>query len=121
MMSSWRRAKARILAWRPSPGGPRHRVRPITLRRSMSGPPYTRRRLIQAGTGSAAAAGLATALPVEAKQRRRRRADVVVVGAGYAGLTAAHRIAAAGKSVIVMEARHRVGGRAHNHKLPGGK
>ncbi|HKP89591.1 MAG TPA: flavin monoamine oxidase family protein [Thermoleophilaceae bacterium] len=87
----------------------------------MSGSTYTRRRLIQAGAGGAAAAGLATALPAQARKRRPRHADVVVVGAGYAGLTAAHRIAAAGKSVIVMEARHRVGGRAHNHKLPGGK
>src|SRR5919199_73289 len=57
----------------------------------------------------------------ESGYTRRGHADVVVVGAGYAGLTAAHKIAAAGRSVIVMEARDRVGGRTLNHELPGGK
>ncbi|MGH9306812.1 MAG: flavin monoamine oxidase family protein [Acidimicrobiales bacterium] len=37
--------------------------------------------------------------------------DVCVIGAGYAGLTAARRLVQGGKSVAVLEARDRVGGR----------
>ena len=77
--------------------------------------PVTRRTLI--GTG--AAAGAAAVVPGTATARRPkpRRADVIVVGAGLSGLQAASDVAAAGKSVLVVEARKRVGGRTLNHKL----
>ncbi len=39
--------------------------------------------------------------------------DVIVIGAGVAGLTAARELARAGASVCVVEARHRRGGRVH--------
>jgi monoamine oxidase len=48
-------------------------------------------------------------------------ADVVVVGAGLAGLAAARRLKASGASVMVVEARDRVGGRVHNHEIGDGK
>jgi monoamine oxidase len=42
---------------------------------------------------------------------RRERADVVVIGAGVAGLAAARRLHAEGVRVRVLEARRRIGGR----------
>ena len=45
------------------------------------------------------------------------KVDVVVVGAGLAGLVAAREVARAGRSVLVVEARKRVGGRVLNHHL----
>ncbi len=39
--------------------------------------------------------------------------DIVIVGAGAAGLAAASRLASSPVSHLVLEARHRVGGRAH--------
>jgi monoamine oxidase len=43
------------------------------------------------------------------------------VGAGFAGLTAALRLHRAGHSVLVLEARDRVGGRALNRPIGGGE
>ena len=40
------------------------------------------------------------------------RYDVVVIGAGFAGLSAAARLAGSGARVLVLEARSRLGGRA---------
>ncbi|MEA2373948.1 MAG: monoamine oxidase, partial [Thermoleophilaceae bacterium] len=53
--------------------------------------------------------------------RRPRLYDVVVVGAGLAGLTAARRVRAAGRSVLVLEARRRVGGRNLDYSIGGGE
>jgi monoamine oxidase len=51
---------------------------------------------------------------------RTQEADLVVVGAGLAGLAAAREAAGSGASVVVVEARDRVGGRVLNHDIGGG-
>jgi monoamine oxidase len=50
-----------------------------------------------------------------------RQTDVVVVGAGLAGLAAARKLTADGIDCVVLEARDRVGGRTLNHPIGGGK
>jgi monoamine oxidase len=49
-----------------------------------------------------------------------RRVDVLVVGAGLAGLVTARELERAGASVCVLEARDRVGGRTLDHSIGGG-
>jgi monoamine oxidase len=79
----------------------------------------SRRRLL----GASAAAGLGTVLTrvPGAGAASALSADVVVVGAGFAGLTTALKLVRAGRSVIVLEARDRVGGRALNQPIGGGE
>jgi monoamine oxidase len=86
----------------------------------MQGRQITRRGLL----GSAAAGTAVTVMPsagsAAPKQPAARSADVVVVGAGLAGLAAARDVVAGGRSVLVLEARDRVGGRVLSHTLQGG-
>jgi monoamine oxidase len=89
----------------------------------------SRRRFLAGGAATAtgvlvpAAAQAATesAAKRKAAPRKTRKVDVVVVGGGLAGLSAARAIVKAGKSVVVLEARGRVGGRTLNHSLGHGK
>ena len=46
--------------------------------------------------------------------------DFIVIGAGYAGLTATRQLLAANKNVILLEARDRVGGRVYTKTLDSG-
>jgi monoamine oxidase len=90
----------------------------------MSG--LSRREVVIGAGATAAGALLGGASPGEAKKpaptgRPRKRVDVVVVGAGLAGLTAATELGHAGHGVAVLEARQRVGGRTLNHPVGHGR
>jgi monoamine oxidase len=69
----------------------------------------TRRGFLSASAALAAVPGLAgralAAVPPP------READIVVIGAGAAGIAAARRVVAAGRKVLVIEADSRLGGR----------
>jgi monoamine oxidase len=52
---------------------------------------------------------------------QKLESDIVVIGAGLAGLAAARSLQASGSDLVVLEARDRVGGRVLNHELPGGE
>ena len=47
-----------------------------------------------------------------------RRTDVAIVGGGAAGLAAAHDLAGSGLSIVLVEARPRLGGRVETLRLP---
>lgn len=97
----------------------------------------SRRRFLQV-TGVVAAAGLAgtgcntpptpqapvastdSTAPETSSRGTPISVDVCVVGAGFAGLAAAHAVKAAGKTVMVLEARDRVGGRTLTIPIQGG-
>jgi monoamine oxidase len=51
-------------------------------------------------------------LPAPVAELARRRWDAIVVGGGHNGLAAAAYLARAGRSVLVLERRERLGGAA---------
>ena len=85
----------------------------------MQGGRFTRRQAIGGALAGGALAALPAAGSAAPKPSAGRPVDVVVVGAGLAGLTAAREVLRSGRSVTVLEARDRVGGRVLSHPLEG--
>ncbi|QBP11669.1 MULTISPECIES: flavin monoamine oxidase family protein [Cupriavidus] len=86
-----------------------------------------RRRWLKRAGIAAAASSLALGVrqanagAAKAEQKSDDVLDVVIIGAGLAGLTAARDLQAAGcNSFLVLEARDRVGGRTLNYNIEGG-
>jgi monoamine oxidase len=80
---------------------------------------FSRRQVI-GGAGSALLVGGAGAARSAPKPSTDITADVCIVGAGFAGLAAALRLKDAGASVVVLEARNRVGGRSWTNTMKDG-
>jgi monoamine oxidase len=85
---------------------------------------YSRRRFLQSAAGSAVAlsaaphrVSLTAAEPPANLAPANDSCEVIVVGAGAAGIAAARSLVAAGQRVIVLEARDRIGGRVNTSRL----
>lgn len=90
----------------------------------MNPPALDRRHLLGGITGAGAAAVIGissdTASAATTTGALPSTVDVVVVGGGISGLVAARDVVKAGRSVLLLEARDRVGGRVLNHTLANG-
>ncbi|TQJ74732.1 FAD-dependent oxidoreductase [Streptomyces sp. SLBN-31] len=81
---------------------------------------FSRRSLLGGAAAAAGAVALTSTSAGTATAASARDVDVAVIGGGIAGLTAARNLVAGGRTVAVLEARDRVGGRVVNLSLANG-
>lgn len=80
----------------------------------------TRRSMLSMAVAGAMAPVLAGAAQRNAKQEAAPGAyEAIIIGAGFAGLTAARELTQLGHKVLILEARDRVGGRTHTEQFAG--
>lgn len=80
----------------------------------------TRRRVLKEIAATAGVIAAGSGVSVSALAATRRDADVIVIGAGLAGLNTALTLQDAGMSVLLLEGSNRVGGRVMTlDKVPG--
>ncbi|WP_159054045.1 flavin monoamine oxidase family protein [Streptomyces sp. AS58] len=84
----------------------------------------SRRAILKAGAaagafGAAGVASAGTAFADAVPPAGSRSYDVIVIGGGFAGVTAARELKAKGKRTLILEARDRVGGRAWTSTFSG--
>ncbi|WP_156727210.1 flavin monoamine oxidase family protein [Streptomyces apocyni] len=72
-----------------------------------------------AGTGAAGATEQATEQAVARASEESHRFDAIVVGAGFAGITAARELRARGLRPLIVEAKSRIGGRTWTESFAG--
>lgn len=64
------------------------------------------------------AGSLGLALSTQSVFAQKRQKSCVVIGAGFAGLSAAYKLKNAGWRVTILEARDRIGGRVFSYSMP---
>src|SRR5207253_784474 len=101
----------RLAPWAGEVGPPKLDAR--ILRVESQSPRLTRRQFLGAATAAVASGAVRPRRALAATRGR-----VVVVGAGLAGLAAAFELTSAGWSVVVLEARRRLGGRVLTLRSP---
>lgn len=79
----------------------------------------TRREFVTAGAGAAAGLALAPGAAGAAAAAGSAEYDVIVIGGGFCGVTAARECRRAGYNTLVLEARNRLGGRTFTADFDG--
>lgn len=73
------------------------------------------------GIAGTALAASSAPLDIAARHPKREEHDVIVIGAGFAGLVAARELSREGVSTLLLEARSRIGGRTFTSAYQGQK